>query len=122
MLCDCQKSRHGSHVVADKGYDSQGLLQYCEHYGMQPMISLRKMHRKLPPKNMQQCSTPKSGRVKGKLAGVRNGILHKRSCPHESIDSLGHNGRAHTVYEQMQIGYRRESNARTDAHYPAGGR
>ncbi|TWC63146.1 transposase [Pseudomonas sp. SJZ103] len=33
-------------VLADKGYDSQILRQYCDRYGMQPIIPLRKMHRK----------------------------------------------------------------------------
>jgi transposase len=34
------------YVLADKGYDSQVICQYCDHYGMQPVIPLRKMHRK----------------------------------------------------------------------------
>ncbi len=36
-------------VLADKGYDSQILRQYCDRYGMQPIIPLRKMHRKPRP-------------------------------------------------------------------------
>lgn len=34
------------YVLADKGYDSQALRQYCDRYGMQPVIPLRQMHRK----------------------------------------------------------------------------
>ncbi|MEE4576208.1 IS5 family transposase [Pseudomonas alliivorans] len=37
------------HVLADKGYHSQMLRQYCDRYGMQPIIPLRKMHRKPRP-------------------------------------------------------------------------
>lgn len=37
------------YVLADKGYDSQVLRQYCDRYGMQPVIPLRKMHRKPRP-------------------------------------------------------------------------
>ncbi|WP_296267041.1 IS5 family transposase [Pseudomonas sp. UBA6562] len=37
------------YVLADKGYDSQMLRQYCDRYGMQPIIPLRKMHRKPRP-------------------------------------------------------------------------
>lgn len=33
-------------VLADKGYDSQMLCQYCDRYGMQPIILLRNMQRK----------------------------------------------------------------------------
>ena len=36
-------------VLADKGYDSQVLRQSCDRYGMQPIIPLRKMHRKPRP-------------------------------------------------------------------------
>ncbi|RMU38032.1 ISPs1, transposase OrfB [Pseudomonas syringae pv. primulae] len=36
-------------MLADKGYDSEVLRQYCDHYGMQPVIPLRKMHRKPGP-------------------------------------------------------------------------
>lgn len=36
-------------VLADKGYDSQVLRQYCDRYGMQPVIPLRQMHRKPRP-------------------------------------------------------------------------
>ncbi|MDC3734677.1 hypothetical protein KDL27_02620 [Pseudomonas syringae pv. syringae] len=37
------------YVLADKGYDSKILRQYCDRYGMQPVFSLRKMHRKPRP-------------------------------------------------------------------------
>ncbi|WP_370684037.1 transposase, partial [Pseudomonas savastanoi] len=37
------------YVLADKGYDSQVIRQYCDRYGMQPVIPLRKMHRKPRP-------------------------------------------------------------------------
>ncbi len=33
------------YVLANKGYDSQVLRQYCDRSGMQPIIPLRKMHR-----------------------------------------------------------------------------
>ena len=36
-------------MLADKGYDSQLLRQYCDRYGMQPKIPLRRMHRKSRP-------------------------------------------------------------------------
>ncbi|RMS25084.1 hypothetical protein I9H09_22185 [Pseudomonas tremae] len=31
------------YVLTDKSYDSQILRQYCDRYGMQPVIPLRKM-------------------------------------------------------------------------------
>ncbi len=37
------------YVLADKGYDSQPLRQYCDRYGMRPIIPLRQMHRKPRP-------------------------------------------------------------------------
>lgn len=37
------------YVLADKGYDSQLLRQYCDRYGMRPVIPLRQMHRKPRP-------------------------------------------------------------------------
>ncbi|WP_122359695.1 IS5 family transposase, partial [Pseudomonas coronafaciens] len=37
------------YVLADKGYDSQVIRQCCDRYGMQPVIPLRKMHRKPRP-------------------------------------------------------------------------
>jgi transposase len=37
------------YVLADKDYDSQVLRQYCDRYGMQPVIPLRSMHRKPRP-------------------------------------------------------------------------
>ncbi len=42
----CKRCRY---VLADKDYDSQMLRQYCDRYGMQPIIPLRKVHRKLRP-------------------------------------------------------------------------
>lgn len=37
------------YVLADKGYDSQPLRQYCDRYSMRPVIPLRQMHRKPRP-------------------------------------------------------------------------
>lgn len=37
------------HVLAGKGYDSQPLRQYCDRYGMRPVIPLRQMYRKPRP-------------------------------------------------------------------------
>ncbi|WP_244654073.1 transposase [Pseudomonas syringae] len=36
-------------LLADKGYDSEALRRYCDHYRMQPVIRLRDMKRKPKP-------------------------------------------------------------------------
>ena len=36
-------------VIADKGYDSEGVRRYCDRFGMQPVIAQRTMHRKSLP-------------------------------------------------------------------------
>ncbi|KPZ20214.1 ISPs1, transposase OrfB [Pseudomonas coronafaciens pv. zizaniae] len=41
--------KHCRYVLADKGHNSQILRQYCDRYGMQPVIPLRRMHRKPRP-------------------------------------------------------------------------
>jgi transposase len=33
-------------VLADKGYDSEALHQYCDRFRIKPIIPLRKMHRR----------------------------------------------------------------------------
>lgn len=37
------------YIVADKGYDSDGLRRYCDRYRMKPIIAQRKMYRKPRP-------------------------------------------------------------------------
>ncbi|ENA29992.1 hypothetical protein HMPREF1487_08246 [Pseudomonas sp. HPB0071] len=36
-------------VIADKGYDSEGVRRYCDRFGMQPVIAQRTTHRKPRP-------------------------------------------------------------------------
>lgn len=36
-------------MIADKGYDSEGLRRYCDRFGMRPVIAQRTMHRKPRP-------------------------------------------------------------------------
>ncbi|KPX17171.1 Transposase IS4 family protein [Pseudomonas syringae pv. daphniphylli] len=47
--CRGRPRKRCCYVLADKGYDSQFIRQYCDRYGMQPVIPLRKMHRKPRP-------------------------------------------------------------------------
>ncbi|KWS78929.1 transposase [Pseudomonas amygdali pv. eriobotryae] len=47
--CRGRPRKRCCYVLADKGYDSQFIRQYCDRYGMQPLIPLRKMHRKPRP-------------------------------------------------------------------------
>ncbi|MGJ3439486.1 hypothetical protein AAZU54_05745 [Pseudomonas sp. Je.1.5.c] len=67
-------------VLADNGYDSQMPRQYYDRYGMQPITTLRKMHRKPRPGLPRLFDRPQHKK--------RNVIERLFSWLKENVDSL----------------------------------